>query len=46
MRPLATYLFWNVERGALAYDLVCALLVLLLILLNPCWLGDPMAVCP
>ena len=43
---LANLLYWNVERGSVPYDLLCLVLVLVILLVSPCWLGDPMAVCP
>lgn len=40
----ARLLLWDYSRGSLPYDLLCALLVLLMILIPPGWLGDPMVV--
>ncbi len=42
--PVARVLLWEYERGGLAYDLVCLLIVLFLILVPAAWLGDPMRV--
>jgi hypothetical protein len=42
----ARLLLWDYERGSLAYDLLCLLMLLLLALVPPAWLGDPMAVVP
>jgi hypothetical protein len=39
----ARVLLWDFERGSIPYDLVCVLLLLLLMLVHPAWLGDPMA---
>jgi hypothetical protein len=39
----ARLLLWDFERGSLAYDLVCLLLLLLIVLVQPGWLRDPMA---
>lgn len=44
--PMARLLLWDHERGSLAYDLVCALIALLLWLVPAAWLGDPMQVWP
>jgi hypothetical protein len=43
---IARLLYWDVERGTLAYDILCLVVLLLLILVSPCWLGDPMVLCP
>ncbi len=39
----ARLLLWDFERGSLPYDIVCVVLLLLLILVRPSWVGDPMA---
>lgn len=39
----ARMLLWDFERGSLPYDLVCLLLLLLLLFVQPAWLGDPTA---
>jgi hypothetical protein len=39
----ARLLLWDFERGSLPYDIVCVLLFLLLLLVQPSWVGDPMA---
>jgi hypothetical protein len=43
---IARFLYWDVERGTLAYDILCLVVLLLLIVVSPCWLGDPMVLCP
>jgi hypothetical protein len=40
--PAARLLFWDYERGSLAYDLLCLLMLLFVLLAPPGWLGDPM----
>jgi hypothetical protein len=37
---------WDFERGSLAYDMVCLLLALFLLFVQPAWLGDPMTLLP
>ena len=44
-RP-ARLLLWDYARGSLPYDVLCVLLVLLMALLPPALLGDPMAARP
>jgi hypothetical protein len=44
--PLSRLLLWNYDRGSLAYDLLCLLVLLLFWTLPPRWLGDPMAAWP
>jgi hypothetical protein len=41
--PLARLLLWDYDRGSLAYDLLCLLVLLLLVLVPAAWWGDPMA---
>ena len=41
LSPLFRLLLWQHERGSLAYDLLC-LLLLLVMLLPGAWWGDPM----
>jgi hypothetical protein len=43
---LARVLLWDFERGSWPYDLVCLLLLILLLLIQPAWLGDPTATMP
>ena len=43
LSPSARFLLWDYSRGSLPYDLLCALLVLIMALLPPSLLGDPMA---
>ena len=38
----ARVLLWDYDRGSLAYDVLCAFLVLLLLLVPAAWWGDPM----
>jgi hypothetical protein len=42
----ARLLLWDYNRGSLPYDLLCALLLVLMMLIPPGWLGDPMVVLP
>ena len=46
LSPRARLLLWDYTRGSLPYDILCALLVVLLLLLPPGSLGDPMVVRP
>lgn len=46
MSPLARLLLWSYERGSLAYDLLCLVVLLFLLLVPRSWLADPMAVRP
>ncbi len=43
MSPLLRLLLWERERAGLAYDLLCALMLLFLFSVPPAWLGDPLA---
>lgn len=45
LSPRARLLLWDYTRGSLPYDVLCVLLLLLL-LIPPGWLGDPMAARP
>jgi hypothetical protein len=40
--PLARFLLWDYSRGSLPYDLLVALLLLLLVAVPGAWWGDPM----
>ena len=40
--PLARFLLWDYSRGSLPYDILVALLVLLLVAVPGGWWGDPM----
>lgn len=40
---LKRLLVWDYPRGGLAYDLLCALALLFLLLAPAAWLGDPLA---
>jgi hypothetical protein len=42
LSPLARLLLWDYERGSLAYDLLCVLM-LVWMCLPSAWWGDPMA---
>jgi hypothetical protein len=42
----ARLLLWDFERGSLAYDLLCLLLLLLLLAVPGAWWGDPMIARP
>jgi len=46
LSPWARLLLWDFERGSLAYDLLCLLLVLFLFFASPSWLADPMVTWP
>ena len=43
LKPVARLRRWDRERGSLAYDVVCVLILLFLLLVPAAWLGDPMA---
>lgn len=42
LSPLARLLLWDYDRGSLAYDLVCVLVLLLLFLVPAVFWGDPL----
>jgi hypothetical protein len=44
--PLTRLLLWDHDRGSLAYDLLCVLVLLLLVLIPSGFWGDPMAGLP
>jgi hypothetical protein len=44
--PLSRLLFWDYERGSVAYDAACVLILLFLFAFPQAWLGDPMQVRP
>ncbi|MBN2369050.1 MAG: hypothetical protein JXO72_01015 [Vicinamibacteria bacterium] len=46
LSTLIRLLVWDYERGSLAYDLVCLLLMLLVFVLPPEWLRDPLVIGP
>ena len=41
--PLSRLLLWDYGRGSLPYDVFCVLLLVLIFLVPPSWLGDPLA---
>jgi hypothetical protein len=43
---LARLLLWGYQRGSRAYDVLCLLIALFLLLVPRAWLADPMAVRP
>jgi hypothetical protein len=43
-RSFSNVLFWEFDRGTLAYDLLWLAILLFLALTPPAWLGDPLAV--
>ena len=43
---LGRLLLWSYERGSLAYDALCLLVLLFLLLTPGAWLADPMALRP
>ena len=38
----ARLLLWDYERGGLAYDVACLVILLVLLLVPPGWWGDPL----
>jgi hypothetical protein len=44
--PASRLLLWDYGRGSLPYDVLCVLLLLLIVLVPPAWLGDPMVTGP
>jgi hypothetical protein len=42
LAPLARFLLWDYSRGTLPYDILVALLFLLLVAIPGAWWGDPM----
>ena len=46
LSPLARFALFDYGRGSRAYDLAWLLLLALLFLVPPAWLGDPMVVWP
>ena len=42
LRPLPRLFLWDYERGSVAYDVLCVVLILLIVFVPPAWLGDPM----
>ena len=42
----ARVLLWDFERGSLAFDILCAFLLLVLLLVPGAWWGDPMVTRP
>ena len=42
LAPLARFLLWDYGRGSVPYDVLVALLLLLLIAVPAGWWGDPM----
>ena len=42
--PGVRFLLWDYDRGSLAYDLLCVLMLLFIVLVPPAWLGDPLVV--
>jgi hypothetical protein len=43
---LPRLLLWDYDRGSLAYEILCVVLLLILLLVPPAWLLDPMVVGP
>jgi hypothetical protein len=43
LRPIVRFLLWDYDRLSSAYLILCALLALLIVIVPPGWLGDPMA---
>ena len=46
LSPAARLLLWDYGRASLAYEVLCALILLFLFLVPPAWLGDPMVLFP
>jgi hypothetical protein len=46
LSPLTRLLLWDYDRGTLAYELFCLVLLLLLLLSPAGFWGDPMAFAP
>jgi hypothetical protein len=44
--PASRLLLWDYGRGSLPYDVLCVVLLALLFLIRPAWLGDPMVTGP
>ena len=44
--PASRLLLWDYGRGSLPYDVLCVVLLLLIVLAPPGWLGDPMVTGP
>jgi hypothetical protein len=42
LSPRARLLLWDYERGSVAYDLLCLLILLLIFLVPPGFWADPM----
>ena len=42
MSRLVRLLLWGYERGSLAYDALCLLVLLFVLLVPRAWLADPM----
>jgi hypothetical protein len=42
LAPLARLLLWDYNRGTLPYDLLVAVLLLVLLAVPPGWWGDPL----
>jgi hypothetical protein len=42
LAPLARFLLWDYDRGSVPYDVLVALMLLLLIVVPAGWWGDPM----
>ncbi len=40
--PLARFLLWEYTRGSMAYDVLCAILIVVLLFVPSGWWGDPM----
>ena len=44
--PVSRLLLWDYGRGSLPYDVLCVLLILVVLLVSPSWLGDPLVARP
>jgi hypothetical protein len=42
LAPLARFLLWDYDRGSVPYDVLVAVMLLLLIVVPAVWWGDPM----
>ncbi len=46
LTPLIRFLLWDYDRLSAPYVILCAVLILLIALVPPTFLGDPMALLP
>jgi hypothetical protein len=46
LSPVPRVLLWDFQRGSLPYDVMCLLLLLLMFVIPPAFLADPMVMGP